>query len=51
MYLPNLFWGNGVNTGKRFDRFIGDLLALKTGNPDITFEEVSGCNVSGSSYI
>jgi hypothetical protein len=51
MYLPNLFWGNGVNTGKRFDRFIGDLLALKTGNPDITFEEVSGCNVSGSSCI
>ena len=41
MYPLNLYWGYGVNTGKRFDRFIGDLLALKTGNPDVTFEEVS----------
>jgi hypothetical protein len=47
MYLPNLLCGYGINKGKRLDKFIGDLLALKTGNPDITFEEVSGCNVSG----
>jgi len=51
MYLPNLLRGYGINTGKRLDKFIGDLLALKTGNPDVTFEEVSGRNVSGSSCI
>jgi hypothetical protein len=35
----SLFEKSAFTWGKRLNRFIGDLLALKTGNPDITFED------------
>lgn len=39
--LPNMFRHYGWNPGDRAMRWFGECLAVKTGNPDITFQEVS----------
>lgn len=39
--LPNMFRHYGWNPGERAMRWFGECLAVKTGNPDITFQEVS----------
>ena len=42
--LPNMFRHYGWNPGERAMRWFGECLAVKTGNPDITFQEVSCVN-------
>ena len=38
--LPNMFRHYGWNPGERATRWFGECLAVKTRNPDITFQEV-----------
>ncbi|XP_050389665.2 uncharacterized protein LOC126808761 [Patella vulgata] len=38
--LPNLISGYGWNPGKKIYKWFGDKMRLKTGNPDVTFQEV-----------
>ncbi|XP_050419089.2 uncharacterized protein LOC126832377 [Patella vulgata] len=38
--LPNLLSGYGWNPGNKIYEWLGDKMRLKTGNPDVTFQEV-----------
>lgn len=42
--LPNLIGGYGWNPGTRAYHWLGELMAQKTGNPDITFSQVYNCH-------
>ncbi|XP_021371602.1 uncharacterized protein LOC110462095 [Mizuhopecten yessoensis] len=39
-FLPNLIRRYGVHPGNKLYQYFGDLLEKKTGNPDVTFEQV-----------
>lgn len=40
-FLPRLIMNLGLNPGKAFTDWYGRCLAVKTGDPDITFRQVS----------